>query len=336
MKVLYVGSQLDAASSLQLEREITELQRAVDSGSVHPVSFEFVPEMSIEMLPAQLARTRPDILHFSAHGAGARSLELRSESGGKAKVSAATIRAMCLPDRAPRLIYLNACCSAKIAKELLVASSMTVGTTANITNAAAIASVRLFYERLVHGQSVEDAYRASAELLKCISGGQAKIRLFCRKGVDPAQEKFHHVPRIVARPASSKWKIGTGGYVKFNLGLVGCAPATSQVVFFTDDEDLVPEDEDKYESSLCLVERSTPIRGAMWTNFVWSLYGDIRLVASAITVDGRSYCVGSTLCEAIVAHCYIQDGKNNGPAAKQAAKVITHLRERDGSDLPST
>ena len=112
-----------------------------------------------------------------------------------------------------------------------------------------------------------------------------------------------------------------------------------QVVFFTDDESFIREDEDDIESDLCLVVRAKPIRGIIWSEFGWNGSGDFPIYACATTSAGQSYSVSSTLCEAIEAKQLFMD---HVPVASFPAKVrsaLTQLRAEDGArmaarDLP--
>jgi hypothetical protein len=83
------------------------------------------------------------------------------------------------------------------------------------------------------------------------------------------------------------------------LGILGCPPSTSQVIFFTDDESYAT-DEETLEEDLCLVVRSTPVRGTLLApESTWKSEGDHRLFAVGVLTGGGCFSVAGTLCEAI-------------------------------------
>jgi uncharacterized protein YbcI len=75
VKVLYVASNPTDGSDLNLNREITKLQRRFLGASAEPVSFAFLPDLKVEDLPGELSKFEPDILHVASHG-NAESLSL--------------------------------------------------------------------------------------------------------------------------------------------------------------------------------------------------------------------------------------------------------------------
>src|SRR5688572_28246568 len=88
------------------------------------------------------------------------------------------------------------------------------------------------------------------------------MNLYLQHGVDPAAMVLYPVPRLEADLADGARPDNEGLY-SFVLRVVGCPACTTQVVFFTDDEDFVEvdsaEDETDYEGDLCYVVRGTPI-----------------------------------------------------------------------------
>ena len=123
VKVLFVASNPIDASSLSLDREITELQRRFLSVSDEPVSFAFLPDLKLEDFPARVSEIRPDILHFAAHG-DADSLSM-SDTGGNAVSLTADMLEDFLPQtQPPRLIYFNACNSRELARSLVESGSV--------------------------------------------------------------------------------------------------------------------------------------------------------------------------------------------------------------------
>ena len=294
------------------------------------MTFNFLPDISVEALPLELSRHQPDVLHISAHGSAA-GIEFANSSGNLVVLTPDTLLSFLHPEHPPRLIYLNDCESSELAKRMIDQSQMAIGSTAPITNRAAMAAAVLFYDRLISGFTVQQSFDAAQGMIRAIQANSASAELFARPGVVPAQERLHHVPRIVAElwPSSS----GSNENYTFEFGLLGCRHDTVQVVFFTDDESFIREDEDDIESDLCLVVRAKPIHGIIWSEFGWNGSGDFSIYACATTCAGQSYSVSSTLCDAIEAKQLLMD---HVPVASFSAKVrsaLTQLRAEDGSRM---
>ena len=295
MKVLYIASNPSDHSSLNIEREITELQFQASEGSPDPVQFTFLPGLNVEELPIRLNQLKPDILHIASHSDG-EVLTLSSSSGGAVSVTASMLKAFFNHKHPPQLVYLNSCDSRQIAADLKDNVDFAIGTTAPITNRAARSAAVTFYERLLSGVSVEHSFRAGEKLIEALQGSGVGAELFSRKGVNPAATVLHHVPRIVATFDTKNPKVADDGYVEVRLGIIGCPPSTRQIIFFTDDESFV-DDPHELEDDLCLVLRDQPVRGTIWTSKPqsWEVMGDFRLFAVGVTGDARTFSVSSTL-----------------------------------------
>lgn len=316
--------------TLNLEREITELQRRFAEAPGEPVSFTFLPSLRAEDLPGELAKRRPDILHISAHGS-ADQLSLSNEAGKEVSLNADALAAFLPSEGGPRLIYLNACDSQDIAQKIAAYFPMAIGTTAPITNRAARAGAVAFYERILTGSPVEEAARVGDQMIRMLQDQKTSSNLYARPGVDPKQEYLHRVPRLIADFDDGDPKPRRHEY-SVRFGLVGCPANTTQVIFFTDDESFIDEDEDNLEGDLCCVVRGTPVRGIVWVEppDCWAVTGDYRLFAVGVTGDGHSFSVASTLCEAIENRYLMAPHRDIPP---DIAAAVTELRRHDGGQL---
>src|SRR5665213_3051286 len=160
MKVLYLASNSADLESLRIEQDITELQRTIAQVSGDPVTFIFLPALPFEEIEQQIALFKPDILHITAHG-GPNELYLSNSAEMKVPLTSDALKAV-ISAHIPELVYINACTSDKIAKELAGYVPHAIGTTAPITNFAARKSAVSFYRSLLRGQSLETAYSVSA------------------------------------------------------------------------------------------------------------------------------------------------------------------------------
>jgi len=337
MRVLYVASRATKDTELNLTREITELQRRFGREAGERVEFRILPDLKIEDLPSELSTYLPEVLHIASH-AEEDVLSLSDQSGSVIKISAKMLAAFLPPERPPRLIYLNSCNSEQIANSLVAdqAVAFAIGSTAPISNRVARNSAVAFYERLLAGYSLEHAYSACRYMLEATSGSSASVKLFGPNEGLAAMEIMHRVPMLIAdfedlKQSDSGWKRKHGFDIR--LGLTGCPAATIQVIFFTDDESYF-EGDDNYEDDLCLVVRTSPVKGLLWApEGSWNSEGDHRLFAVGVLAGGGCFSVAGTLCEAIE-NRYRFSPSGETPVAVENA--IRHLKDNDGSDLTPT
>jgi CHAT domain len=333
MKVLYVASRGATETSLMLEREITEIQTRALTSSPDVPRFKFLPDLPLEELSLVLSKEEPDVLHISAHGERD-ALTLAAAHRDPIPLSGPLIRTLLSPEKPPRLVYLNACNSSDIAKELTTVVPMAIGTTAPVSNRAALAGVVLFYNRLIKGFTVHNAHEAARGLIEALDGGKTTSVLHSRDGIQPDHERLHHVARIAARFTRKEVKVDDEGQYPFYLGIVGCRPDTTQIVIFTDDASYITNERD-LETDLCLVIRGTPVRGTMWSDFEWSADGDMRLFAAGVTAGGDTFVLSSTLCQALEEGARSQDRQPlKPPQLTSFRRALDRLRRNDGSGAP--
>jgi uncharacterized membrane protein len=245
-------------------------------------------------------------------------------------------------DRPPRLLYLNACDSREIAKQLAVQIPIVIGTTASISNRVARASAGLFYDRLLAGTTVQKAFEAGRATI-ALNNSSSCSELFSRADVDPSEMRLYQTPHIVARFVDSRFESDRFGYFEIEVGLKGCPADTTQVVFFTNDWNLVKEEdlddkEDEYEiaAQLCRVVRATPVRGAIWSEWSEDINGDYLVCATGVTASGRIFAVSTMLCDALESHSVSNgSGRPSHSLSPAAARAISSLRQMDGSEAPS-
>src|SRR5579859_3468606 len=218
MRVLFVASR--GQDSLMIEREITLLQQRSLLAPGEDVIFHFLPDISIEDLPLELLRHKPDVLHISAHGS-TRGLEFANSSGDPVVLEPAMLLSILHPEHPPRLVYLNGCDSFKFAESMSSRLPMAIGSTENISNRAAMTAAVLFYDRLINGRSVQESFDAAKAIILAIQANSVSAQLFPRPGICPAKEWLHQVPRLVAD--LKHWpKDGSNADYIFELGLLGC------------------------------------------------------------------------------------------------------------------
>jgi len=308
MKILFVASNPSNEVGLQLDKEITEIQQRANIGQSGVVEFVFLPDLSLEQLNLELNHRHPDVLHLSAHGSREALALRRGMDESEVAVKAETLLSFLNPEYPPQLIYINACNSDELARRLVGRVPFAIGTTAPISNSAARAGAVSFYDRLLSGCSVADAFEAQKGVIEALEDERTTVEIFVAPGNDPSAVILHPVPRLEA-DFEDDIKPAKDGHYAFALRVVGCPANTTQVVFFTDDEDFLEDEDDEdddeynYEEDLTYVVRGTPIGPnrvlTTYEDQPWRANGDFRLFAVGVTGDSRMFTASAMLSEAL-------------------------------------
>lgn len=335
MKILYVASH-PADNSLLLEDEITVLQSVAADVAATGVRFTFLPKLPIERLPSEISKISPEILHISAHGSQV-GLTLATGWDADTVLTARALKAFVAIEKPPRLIILRACNSAEIAEEIVARHQkdgvgMAIGATVKVSTGSSREAIRLLYERLLSGHPVETAFEACQEMMHTITHDPDALAIYHADDIDPAREFFLASPQIVARFESMK--PNSEGQYPFLIGVLGCPPDTHQVVFFTDDETYITDDEEM-ENDLTEVVRSAAARGAIWTETTWKAYGQIRIFASGVTMAGEQFMASSSLTDALLRYQRIINKNSAGLIPPKMTAAIDKLISLDGAELDS-
>jgi len=332
VKILYVASRVGEAEALALESEITDVQRQLAEASRRSASIVFLPDTTIEALPLELSKHKPDVLHISVHGdRDGLWFAKQGLQGAKrhAHLTPARLFALLDADEPPRLVFLNACKSIEVAEYLAERGITAIGTSAPITNEAAVSASRLLYERLLGGHSVRNAFAAVEALVATMDDNRVALALKAPEGIDPATLRLHEVPRLAARlPAGEPLRPGKPVGIEF--GVTGCPPDTCQVVFFTSDATFIIDDA-KLERDLCEVIRDMPRRGEIWTEFQWLPAGNFRICACGVTAGGETFAVSAMAVD--VLQRYARSANPSQSYEELLAKAVAHLHDNDGAGL---
>ena len=332
MKILFVASQTPSSETLALEREINDIQRQLTEASLSSAQVIFLPDLTLEDLPIALSRYKPDVLHISVHGER-KGLWFAKEAfdGGQRQyvsVSGKALGAFLDPLHRPKLVFLNACESQSVAKELSHAGVAAIGTSKEITNQAAVAASRLLYDRLLGGRPISEAFDAVDQLVRTMENG-TELRLCAPPDVDAGSIVLNSVPRLAARLAENV-VVSDDEPVAVQIGVVGCPPETSQITFFTNDPSFITDD-DNLEADLSEIVRDNPRDGEVWTETIWTPWGDFRLAACGITTGGATFSLSGMLGDALEQYARVA----SPPAAyiDQLHPAVARLRNHDGSGL---
>ena len=210
LKVLFLASNPMETDRLKLDEEIREVKKKLEKGE-HGSEIDFEPCLAplFDDILDALNRHKPQIVHFSGHGRADGALVIQDKDG-KARpllpeLAVKLFRAFTQPEDRIRVVLLNACFSATLAKELSKVVDCTIGSTREILDDVAIAFAGGFYGAIAYGRSVQGAYdqgllRAENEM---VSGGASRevsapdmgpvsrpksaLSIVSKEGVDPAK-----------------------------------------------------------------------------------------------------------------------------------------------------
>lgn len=263
MKLLFVGSNPDEAGELKLEPEVREIREVL--GTVYPdeVTAEFREHVAHQDWPNLLHRVKPDCLHISAHGEQD-SIMISDYEGQPVPLAAETLGAY-TSSGPPRLVFLNACDSAKIARGITKYVDLAIGCSTPIANYMARHGAVIFYQYLLAGESVQSAFNVCRAHLRAASANQYNMELHARAGVNPSYIRLHPRLELLAKFGGRS----PGGGFDIVFGARGCPASTEQVVFFTSDAYSFADADAPLEQQLCKVSRNKPVSGVIWASSTW-------------------------------------------------------------------
>ncbi len=328
MKIMYVGCNPAGAVDLLMDSEVTGLARLFRGRNGEPVEFLPFPRLPIEELPLVIASERADILHVAAHARNGR-LIFANAAGHKVELGSDELAVYLKIPSPPTLVYLNACDSQKIARQLTSVVNIAIGTTSGITNRTARASAILFYDRILGGATVQDAFEAGRVTMATMQSKRLTSAIYSARGVDPGVLRLYQSPCLVARFVKGKYTSNKKDEFQIEFGIAGCPSNTSQVVFFWD------ETADVKPIHASEVVRGTPVDNVFWNDDTDEMiFGDYRAYATGTTTGGVAFTVGSTVCTALEVYFKLV-GKERAQIPKEARQAIETLRRRGGANLPT-
>jgi hypothetical protein len=281
-----------------IEREVDMLTRMFADTLVE---FRALPWGRAERLVQDHSTQQFDILHITAHGEG-EALQILNEKGATVMLSAEHIAAFIPQARKPRLVYLNACDSEPLAKQLVEQVPFAIGSTLPLANDQAIHGALSFYRRVLLGGTVQEAFHAARGMIGLLSGNRAEVTLQEQREKTASHTRLLPKPRILAA-INGGISRGEKRFFEVTFGAEGVPAETWQIVFFTDDENIISVGSDEgHTAELCAVARGRPsLEGTLWCDSVesWDISGDFRLFAIGITSGGARWTTSSSLCEAL-------------------------------------
>jgi CHAT domain-containing protein len=159
-KILILSANPKNTSQLRLQEEEREIKQALKL-SKHREEFEIVTESALQVndLRRALLDNKPDIVHFSGHGAGSDGLALEDKSGQMQLVSSESLAGLFKSfEEQIECVVLSACYSEIQAEAIFNHIDCVIGMNRAIGDRAAIEFATGFYDALAAGRSYRDAF----------------------------------------------------------------------------------------------------------------------------------------------------------------------------------
>lgn len=160
-RLLILSANPKNTDKLRLDEEVREIQTGLER-SRRRDQFEIITRSALRV--SDLRRTlldhKPQIVHFSGHGAGEHGLALENDSGQMQLVSTPALAELFkLFEDKIECVLLNACYSEDQAKAIHQHIDCVIGMNKAIGDRAAIEFASGFYDALGAGESYQEAYR---------------------------------------------------------------------------------------------------------------------------------------------------------------------------------
>ena len=168
IKVLFLAASPLSMRKNDLSRETRRLQEMLSAGEARDV-LEFVTEWAVRPrdLHRLLLQEEPDVLHFAGHGSARAQILLEDDEGNAAPVAKKALTDLFgILRQPPRLVLLNACDTAPLARALVQHVACAIGMRHPIGDAAATTFAVAFYQALALHQPVETAFRLARNALE--------------------------------------------------------------------------------------------------------------------------------------------------------------------------
>jgi len=159
-KILILSANPTNTNKLRLDEEVREIEAGLER-SISRDQFQIISKWAVR--PNDLRRAlldhKPEIVHFSGHGAGSQGLALENNSGQMQLVKTETLAGLFELFDSIECVLLNACYSEVQAEAIYQHVDCVIGMNRAIGDRAAIEFAVGFYDALGADRSYEDAYK---------------------------------------------------------------------------------------------------------------------------------------------------------------------------------
>jgi WD40 repeat protein len=196
IKVLFILANPDQTRPIDPDTEFREVWQAIRAAEHRDAL-----ELPTPLLAARWADVieavdnhKPDVIHISTHGGETELQFVGADGHSPAVVSIHLLRELFEPRKARvRLVLLNACSSAFLARELAAVLGCAIGMDRPITDPEATSFARIFYGRIAAGASVREAFERGCLAL---TGDGAKRDLILKARVKDAPALLNTIAHL--------------------------------------------------------------------------------------------------------------------------------------------
>lgn len=160
IKILVLRSNPTNTSLLRLDEEVRGIKEELERARYRD-RFEFINEGAVRVddLSRALLQHKPDIVHFSGHGAGEQGLVLEDDTGTIQLVATEALsRLFKWARNTVKCVFLNACYSQIQAEAIHRNIDCVIGMNQAIGDQSAIKFAAKFYQALLDGEAFQSAY----------------------------------------------------------------------------------------------------------------------------------------------------------------------------------
>lgn len=191
IKILFLAANPLDTVRLGTDEEARAIDLALRQADYRDFAVASHHAVRIDDLQELLLRHRPDILHFSGHGASTNAIILQDAQGNSVPVRGAALGRLfrALKDNL-RCVVLNACYTADNAAGLAEVIDCVVGIEDAITDTAALQFATAFYRALGYGRSVQEAFDLGQVQIELAGLGEAEALHLHENRPQAAQVRF--------------------------------------------------------------------------------------------------------------------------------------------------
>jgi len=240
-KILILSANPTSTDRLRLDKEIREIEAALERSSSR-AQFEVISKLAVRVddLRRALLDHKPQIVHFSGHGAETGEIVLESESGKVKMVSASSLaRLFNFFKDTVQCVFLNACYSEIQADAIHQNINYVIGMNQAIGDRAAIEFAKGFYDALGAERSIDEAFEIGLISIDLESIPESSTPVLRRRGLVSPSE----------RSQSPKTKVQEHEVIPGSSSSISLEEPEGQVplgsLFYIE---RVPAEEDCYES----------------------------------------------------------------------------------------
>ena len=195
IKILFLAANPLDTVRLGTDEEARAIDLALRQADYRGFAVAAHHAVRIDDLQELLLRHRPDILHFSGHGAATNAIILQDAQGNSVPVRGAALGRLfrTLKDNL-RCVVLNACYTADNAAGLAEVIDCVVGIEDAITDSAALQFATAFYRALGYGRSIQEAFDLGQVQIELAGLGEAEALHLHENRAQAAQMRFASAP----------------------------------------------------------------------------------------------------------------------------------------------